>query len=142
MAPIMPRGVSFSDIFFNLLGSQSAGDKTGRRVTKKKKNAVRQTGVSQHNGGPDEGSPETPQYHTVLMFERFQGGRRWARIMPRDASFPNSKCKGWHSVSGRCSFPMVSPQTSQHYGIEGFKGRESRHYTEKFKRGPSLYREV
>ena len=33
----MPRGVSFSDIFFNLLGSQSAGDKTGRRVTKKKK---------------------------------------------------------------------------------------------------------
>ena len=38
---------------------------------KKNTSAVRETDVSRHNEGPIEG---TPQYHSAVMYEGFEGG--------------------------------------------------------------------
>ena len=60
--------------------------------------AVREASVSRYNGGPIEGSPETPRTSQHYHFEGLKGALNWSPIMPRDPSLSDSQCKFFQCV--------------------------------------------
>ena len=61
--------------------------------------AVREAHATRHDGDPIEGIPQTSRYHTVGLFEGFQGGGglSWVPMMPKDVSLSygctHDRCK-------------------------------------------------
>ena len=75
----------------------SAGIKIRLQKEPRSETAVRQTSVSRHHGGPNEGSLEASPTSQHYRIEGFKGVLNWAPIMPREASVLDIGCEFFQS---------------------------------------------
>ena len=77
--------------------------------------AVREICVSGHNGGPIKNLPCTPQYYSVVMYQRFQERPQLVPIMQRHARL-SAILVGFAAWLGQChllGFYLSSPLSGQ-----------------------------